>query len=156
ERGQRLRWWFYAFASLDDSTNCRVGKAKRAHQLLCPRKGGHGAFAPLPTLRSHLPVTLLLRRHLLAVADAVDGTVPVIGNQDRAVLHQHDVVGPADIFVVLEEAGDERLDIPDLAVLVEMHGNDVAAELVGPVPGAVARDDDRTLVVFREHASRIE
>ena len=42
--------------------NCRVGKAKRAHHQLRKKNGGHGASAPLPTLRSDDGEE---RRHLL-------------------------------------------------------------------------------------------
>jgi hypothetical protein len=36
----------------DTKKNRRVGKAQRAHLHEHGKKGGHGAFAPLPTLRS--------------------------------------------------------------------------------------------------------
>src|SRR5512136_2550318 len=50
---------------------------------------------------------------LLAVGDAPDGAVPVVGDQERTVLHLHHIDRPADIFVVFQEAGDERLDVLD-------------------------------------------
>src|SRR5205085_11545799 len=36
------------------------------------------------------------------------------------------------------------------------HGEDVAAELLRAIPRAVARDEDRVLVLRREHAAGIE
>src|ERR1700730_14577187 len=98
----------------------------------------------------------LLRRDLLAVGDAIDRAVPVVGDQDRAVLHLHHVDRPADILVVFQEAGDQGLHRLHLAVLVEMDDDDVTAELLAPVPRAMARDDDRVLETLREHAAGVE
>src|ERR1700744_3806086 len=74
---------------------------------------------------------VLLRSHLrLAVGDAIDGAVPVVGDQERTVLHLHHIDRPADIFVVLQETGDQRLHRPHGAVLVQMDDDHVAAGLV--------------------------
>src|SRR5882724_3907947 len=93
---------------------------------------------------------------LLAVSDAPDGAVPVVGDQERSVLHLHHIDRPPDILVVFEEASDQRLDVLDRAVLVEMDGDNVTAELVGLVPGAVPGHDRDVLVALREHAAGIE
>src|SRR5260370_42002524 len=50
----------------------------------------------------------------------------------------------------------ERLHRLETAVPVELHHDDVAADLLGSVPGAVARDEDCVLVPGREHAAGIE
>jgi hypothetical protein len=55
----------------------------------------------------------------IRVSDPVDGAVPVVGEQDRAVFHRLDVGRTADVSVVGDEAGDERLDRFDAAVAVE-------------------------------------
>src|SRR5437588_1925572 len=70
----------------------------------------------------------LLCSHLrLAVADAIDGTVIVVGDQDRAVLELQHVDRPADIFVVFQESGDQRLDGFDRAILVQLDDDNVTA-----------------------------
>ena len=49
----------------------------------------------------------LLRSQLrLAVADAIDGAVPVVGDQDRTVLHLQHIDRAAEIVVVFQEARD--------------------------------------------------
>src|SRR5277367_3792110 len=93
---------------------------------------------------------------LLTVADAPHSTVPVVGDQHRTVLHLHHVDRTADILVVLQEARDDRLDVLDRAVLVEMGDNDVTTELDGPIPRTMTRDDNLVLVGRREHLAGIE
>ena len=68
----------------------------------------------------------------------------------------HHVDRAADIFVVLDEAGQERLDRFHLAVLVVLDDDDVTALLLRLVPGAMARDEDGVPVGLREHAAGIE
>src|ERR1700730_18292753 len=92
----------------------------------------------------------------LAVADAVDGAVPVVGDQNRTILHLQHIDRAADIFVVFQKARDQRLDGFYTAVLVQFDDDDVAAELLGPVPRAVPRDDDRVLVALRELVAGVE
>src|ERR1051325_4528785 len=76
----------------------------------------------------------------VAVGHAIDGAGVVVRDEDRAVLHLLNIHRPADILVVDQEAGDERLDRLHPAVLVELHERDAAAELVAPVPPSVAPD----------------
>src|SRR6202000_2233764 len=85
----------------------------------------------------------------LAVAQAIDGAVPVIRDEHRTVLHLHHVNRTANILVVLEEAGDDRLDVLDRAVLVQMGDDDVTTELVGAIPRTVTRDDGLVLEARR-------
>src|SRR5215475_753814 len=66
--------------------SCRVGKAKRAHR---GRDGGHGACAPLPTLRicdwlRHEPQHLLQPRDLAAIGRVEIGHAV----EDRAIEHR--------------------------------------------------------------------
>src|ERR1700676_2003469 len=73
----------------------------------------------------------LLRSHLrLAVADAIDGAVPVVGDQKRAVLHLHHIDRPADVIVVVEKAGEERLRGLHRAVLVQLDDADLPAKFL--------------------------
>ena len=100
---------------------------------------------------------VLLRGDLgLAVGDAIDRAVPVVGDQQRAVLQLHHVDRPADIIVVLQEAGHERLDRTSPCRPCSASRRDVAAELLGPVPRAVPRHEDRILVGLREHVAGVE
>src|SRR5262249_24247666 len=87
----------------------------------------------------------------VAVAHPVDGARVVGGDEQRAVLQDQGVDRPADIVVVLQEAGQERLPGLNRAVLVELHHDDVAADLLGLVPRAVAGDEDRVAVLLGEH-----
>src|SRR5438067_77999 len=80
----------------------------------------------------------LAARHFRRIAHAIDGAVVVVGNEQRSVLHDLHVGGTADIIVVLDETGDERFHRLHAAVLVEGRDDDVAADLLGLVPGAVA------------------
>src|ERR1051325_11563276 len=63
----------------------------------------------------------------VAVAYAVDRARVVVGHEQRAVLHNLHVYGPAGIFVVLEKAREKRLDRLYPAVLVEPRDDDLAA-----------------------------
>src|ERR1700681_5081988 len=67
------------------------------------------------------PQPLLIQPLLLAVADAVDRTGPVVGDEQRAVLGQHDIGRTAEIaLVALDPAGRE-----DLLLGVNAVGTDV-------------------------------
>src|SRR6202023_3278812 len=61
----------------------------------------------------------------VAVADAIDRAGVVVGNQQRAVLHDQEVDRPADVVVVLQETGEERVERLQRAVLVELGPDDV-------------------------------
>src|SRR5262245_22964169 len=93
---------------------------------------------------------------LAAVADAVDGAVVVVRDQQRAVFHDHHVGRPPDVVVVLEEAGHERLHRPEGAVRFELHHHKVTSDLGGAVPRSMARDDDLVAVGGREHCAGVE
>src|SRR5882724_5752129 len=99
---------------------------------------------------------LLQSNLLLAVGDTIDRAVPVVGDQDRAVLELQYIDRPADILIVFEEPGDERLLRLYGAVLVQLDHEDITANFRRAVPGAVPRDNDRVLVGLREHAACIE
>src|SRR5262249_16154898 len=85
-------------------------------------------------------------RPLGAVAQPVDCAVVVVGDQQRAVLHDQHIGRPTDIVVVLEETGNERLHRPEGAVRLELHQYKITSDLGAAVPGAVARDDDLVAV----------
>src|SRR5258706_564038 len=89
----------------------------------------------------------------LAVGDAIDRAVIVIGDQQRTVFHLQHIDRPAQIAVVFQEAGDERLRGFDRAVLVQLDDDDIAAKFLGPVPRTVPCHDDGVLVALREQVS---
>src|SRR2546426_2158689 len=91
-----------------------------------------------------------------AITDAIDRAVKVVGQEQRPVRHHLKVHRAGDVIVVLDEPGDERLDRLHAPVLVEINGDNVAADLVGPVPRSVAGDEDRVLVLLREHVAGVE
>src|ERR1700755_3283185 len=65
---------------------------------------------------------------LLAVADAIDRTCPVVGHEDRAVLGDHDVVGTAEIVLVaVDPAFGKDLLLGILAVGPDDHALDAGA-----------------------------
>src|SRR5262249_11495291 len=90
------------------------------------------------------------------ICHAVDRASVVVRNQKRAVLHDLHVDRSPNIFVVLEEAGKERLPRLHTAVLVQLGDADIATDLLRPVPGAVVRDEDRVAVFWRKHGARVE
>src|SRR5262245_2031233 len=70
----------------------------------------------------------------IAVGDPVDRPGVVVRNEHGPVLHDLHVDRPPDIPVVLEKAREERLLRAHGPVLVQHHHDDVAADLLGPVP----------------------
>src|SRR5690349_10494436 len=80
---------------------------------------------------------------LLLVADAVDGTRLVVGDEHRAVRHHHHVHRPSPRLVArdVEEALDEHLVVGHLRAFDRSHHHAVAA-LLRAVPGAVLGDED--------------
>src|SRR6185437_8169353 len=80
------------------------------------------------------PFWHLVRGVALAVGDAIDRAVVIVRDQQRAVLHRLHVDRPADIGVVLQEAGQKRLLRFHRAVLVQINDDEVAADLVRLVP----------------------
>src|ERR1700759_1536720 len=78
---------------------------------------------------------------LLAVADAIDRAGPVVGDEDRTVLVQDDVVGTAEIaLIALDPAGGEDFLLGILAVGSDSDAHDAAALGLVTVPGAMLRD----------------
>ena len=51
-----------------------------------------------------------MRRAGIAVDHPIDRAVPVVGDEERAVLHHRDVDRPAEVGIVRDEAGEERLN----------------------------------------------
>src|SRR3954447_20394193 len=94
---------------------------------------------------------------LLLVADAIDGTGPIVGDQDRTILGEDDVVRTAEIArVALEPAGGKDFRLGVLAVGIDDHALDAGALVFGAVPGAVLGDQDVVLVLGRELIAGIE
>ena len=65
------------------SSDCRVGKAQRAHHLEHGKNGGHGASAPLPTLRNCLLQRLGDRAQILPRHPLVRWRAQQIGRVER-------------------------------------------------------------------------
>src|SRR5260370_4946113 len=92
--------------------------------------------------------SLLLVQPLLLVADAIDRTGPVVGNEDRAILVEDDVGGAAEIaLVAFEPAGSKHLLLGILAVRTDVDAHDPRALVLMPVPGALFGDHDHCLVL---------
>src|SRR6476620_3745314 len=93
----------------------------------------------------------ILVSSLLAVADAVDRTGPVVGDEDRAVLGEDDVVGTTKIaLITFEPTRSEHFLLGVLAVRVGGYTHDLRTLVLVPVPGAVLGDQDVVLVFRRE------
>ena len=88
--------------------------------------------------------------------NTIDGAVEVVRHQQRPVFHGKQIHRPRDVIVVLEEAGDEGLDRPHGAIAVQLDDYNVAAELDGAVPRAVARKEDGVAVCGAESIARVE
>src|SRR5262245_10933827 len=72
---------------------------------------------------------------LLAVADAIDRTGPVVSDQERAVLGDHDVGRPAEITLfTLDPAFRKDLLLGILAVGIGNHPLDPGTLVLTPVP----------------------
>src|SRR6478609_4254159 len=99
----------------------------------------------------------LLVEPLLLVADAVDRAGPVVGDEDRAVLVEQDVVRAAEIaLVALDPAGGKDLLLGVLAVGPDDHAHDPCALVFMPIPRAVLGDQNVVLVFRRELISGVE
>src|SRR6185436_4259077 len=86
-----------------------------------------------------------------AIRHAVNGAGVIVRHQQRTVFHDLHVDGSADIGVVLQKAGEERLPRFNAAVLVQISNDDVAADFLGAVPGTVTRDESGIAVLGRKH-----
>src|ERR1700761_276254 len=94
---------------------------------------------------------------LLAVADAIDRTGPIVGDEDRSILVEDDVVGTAqEVLVALDPAIGKDLLLGILAVGIGRDANDASALILMPIPRAVFGDQDRVLVLGRELVAGIE
>src|ERR1700738_2308505 len=109
---------------------------------------------PRPPFRQPQPPMV---QALFLVADAIDRTGPVVGDEDRAILVEDDVGGTAEIaLVAFEPAGSKDLLLGILAVRTDVDANDSRALILMPVPRAVFGDQDRVLVLGRELIAGIE
>src|SRR5260370_5650807 len=94
---------------------------------------------------------------LLAVADAIDRTGPVVGDEDGTILVLDDIGRAAEItLVAFDPAGREHVLLGALAVRTDGHAHDTTALIFMPVPRAVFGDQDRVLVLGGKLASGIE
>src|SRR6266568_237900 len=138
-------WSFSASGPL-----CAIAGMAPASKAASPRAGGCHHF--VTTRIPPLPVGRLR----VAVADAVDRAVGLVGDQQRTVLDREHIGWPAVVLVLLlvEKPGHERLDLGLAAGRLGDHH--VIAELLLPVPGAVPRDEGDVLVLLGEHVAGVE
>src|SRR3984957_324918 len=103
------------------------------------------------------PQLMIVQALLLAVADAIDRAGPVVGNEDRTILVQDDIVGPAEIaLVAFDPAGSEHFLLGILAIRADDYAHDPSALILMPVPGAVFGDQDVVLVVGGKLVAGVE
>src|SRR5450755_3394578 len=96
-------------------------------------------------------------RDLLLVADAIDRTGPVVGDEDGAILVLDDIGRAAEIaLVAFDPAGREHVLLGVLAVRTDGDADDPTALVFMPVPRAVLGDQDAVLVLGRKLASGVE
>src|ERR1700722_19025831 len=94
---------------------------------------------------------------LLLVADAIDRAGPVVGDEDRTILVQDDIVRTAEIaLVAFDPAGSEHFLLGILAIRADDYAHDPSALILMPVPGAVFGDQDVVLVVGGKLVAGVE
>src|SRR5882672_12304292 len=113
--------------------------------------------AKLRPLVPEQPQPPIAKALLLAVADAIDRTGPVVGHQQRAILGEDDIRGTAEIaLIAFEPAGSEDFLLGVLAIGIDDHALDPGALVLMPVPGAVFGDQDVVLVLGGELIAGVE
>src|SRR3984885_2482556 len=132
----------------------------------CPDQSEHevsGQFAASPEnakLRLLVPEQPQPEQYqllLLAVADAIDRTGPVVGDEDRTILVEKDIVRTAQIaLIAFNPAGRKHLLLGVLAIRADNHAHDPATLVLMPIPRAVFGDQDVVLVVGGELVAGIE
>src|ERR1041385_1292251 len=93
---------------------------------------------------------------LFAVADLVDRTGLIVGNEQRSVRREHDIGGPAGDLLSVEPGAGEDLLLGVLAVRIHRHAFDPVAVLLLAIPGAMLGDEDVVLVLGRELVAGVE
>src|SRR5580704_1315329 len=89
-------------------------------------------------------------------ADAIDGTVVIIGDEQRPVFHGKDVHRTSNVVVVLYEAGNEGFHRPECAIAVQSDGDYIAADLHAAVPGSVPRKEHHVAIFIAQPVARVE
>src|SRR5262245_44741287 len=127
-----------------------AGRALLGCCALAAQASSNEASAAVPKARRRS----LISHSLAAVADSIDRTGVIIADQQRAVLHHQEVRRAAEVFVVLDEAGHERLDLR--AALAVGPRDEHAVVLLRAVPRPMLGDEHRALVLRREHLAGVE
>src|SRR5262245_19231720 len=91
-----------------------------------------------------------------AGSHAIDRAGMIIRYQQRTIFQDLHVHRPAAVFVILKKSGEKWFLRLYCAILVQLYDNDVAADFLCSVPGAVARDEDRVLILARKHFPRVK
>src|SRR5579859_5873981 len=98
----------------------------------CERRDGGKKYPQVTSARDN---PAMLRLALLAVADAIDRAGPVVGDEDRTILVQDDVVGTAKIaLVAVDPAGRKDFLLWILAIRADRDADDAATLVLVPVP----------------------
>src|SRR5438552_13887480 len=91
-----------------------------------------------------------------SAADTIDGTVEIIGYEQRPVFHGKDVHRTSNVVVVLNEAGNERFHRPECTIAIQFDGHDVATDLHTAVPGSVPREEDHVAIFISKSVAGVE
>src|SRR5712671_6192687 len=104
----------------------KSGHDERVPSLVCRN-------AKLRPLVPEQPQPLIFQLLLLVVADAVDRAGPIVGDEDRTVLGQHDIGWPAEIaLVAFKPAGGKDFLLGVLAVGIDDDAFDPRALIFMP------------------------
>src|SRR5579859_7887353 len=150
-------WQVRQPSAIDGAVAARPPTTPRSMAVTAAERS-HPARAIARRARRRSDRPLLSRADTLPVADLVDGTRPVVGDEERAVGRYQHVRGTPEVFLVtVDPAGGKNLLLHDtLAVLVEDDADDAAALIFVPVPGAVLGDEDVVLVLGPELVAGVE
>src|SRR6266404_820315 len=89
-------------------------------------------------------------------ADTIDGTVEIIGDEQRPVFHGKHVHRTSNVVVVLNEAGNERFHRLECAIVIQFDGHYVATDLHSAVPGSVPREEDDVAIFISKSVAGVE
>src|SRR5216684_1435758 len=89
-------------------------------------------------------------------ANTIDGTVEIIGDEQRPVFHGKNVYRTSNVVVILNEAGNERFHRPECTIVIQFDGHDVATDLHTAIPRSVPREEDHVAIFISKSAAGVE